>query len=297
MKNKEKSLLKKINKESKHIFKKNKKIIFNLILLIIILVAIIAVFYHFFKNEIQMLAEEAYLEFEEDFLDEDVEDEYFGDYTIEDDMIENEEETIVADSNTTVSNLEEIPEYSGEIYVYINDNIPYFEDTEITTEVFEIYSELDDLGRCGVAYANICLELMPTEERDSISSVTPSGWVQAKYNGEYLYNRCHLIGYQLAGENANELNLITGTSQFNVDGMLPFENLVADYIDVNTSNHVLYRVTPYFEGDNLVATGVEMEAYSVEDGGEGVCYNVFVYNVQDGITIDYSTGDSSCIVY
>ena len=197
------------------------------------------------------------------------------------------------EATTTYLDVSSIPEYNGEIYVYINDNIPYFEESEYTTESFETYSELDSLGRCGVAYANICKELMPTEDRDSISSVTPTGWVQAEYDGEYLYNRCHLIGYQLAGENANELNLITGTRAFNVDGMLIFENIVDDYIDENEDNHVLYRVTPIFEGSNLVASGVEMEAYSVEDSGEGVCFNVYVYNVEPGITIDYATGESS----
>ena len=193
----------------------------------------------------------------------------------------------------TYLDISSIPEYSGEIYVYINDNIPYFEESEYTTESFENYSELDSLGRCGVAYANICKELMPTDDRDSISSVTPTGWVQAEYDGEYLYNRCHLIGYQLAGENANELNLITGTRTFNVDGMLPFENMVDDYIEENEDNHVLYRVTPIFEESNLVASGVEMEAYSVEDNGEGVCFNVYVYNVEPGVTIDDATGESS----
>ena len=196
-------------------------------------------------------------------------------------------------TTTTYLDISSIPEYSGEIYVYINDNIPYFEESEYTTESFEIYSELDSLGRCGVAYANICKELMPTEDRESISSVTPTGWVQAEYDGEYLYNRCHLIGYQLAGENANELNLITGTRSLNVDGMLVFENMVDDYIEENEDNHVLYRVTPIFEESNLVASGVEMEAYSVEDDGQGVCFNVYVYNVEPGITIDYATGESS----
>ena len=170
--------------------------------------------------------------------------------------------------------------------------MPYFEKSEYTTEAFEEYSELDNLGRCGVAYANICKEILPTEERGDISDVKPTGWVQAKYEGEYLYNRCHLIGHQLAGEDANELNLITGTRYFNVSGMLPFENQVAEYIEKNIDNHVLYRVTPVFEGDNLLATGVEIEAYSVEDNGLGVCFNVFVYNVQPGINIDYKTGKS-----
>ena len=193
----------------------------------------------------------------------------------------------------TYSNIENIPEYTDEIYIEINNNIPYFEESEITTEPFEKYSELDKLGRCGVAYANICKEIMPTKEREDISDIKPTGWEQEKYNGEYLYNRCHLIGHQLAGEDANELNLITGTRYFNVSGMLPFENQVADYIEENPNNHVLYRVTPVFEESNLVATGVQMEAYSVEDNGEKICFNVFVYNVQPGINIDYKTGKSS----
>ncbi len=193
--------------------------------------------------------------------------------------------------NTYIS-VDDIPEYSGQIYVTINNNMPYFEESEYTTKAFEEYSELDNLGRCGVAYANICKEILPTEERGDISEVKPTGWVQAKYEGEYLYNRCHLIGHQLAGEDANELNLITGTRYFNVSGMLPFENQVAEYIENNIDNHVLYRVTPVFEGDNLLAKGVEIEAYSIEDKGLGVCFNVFVYNVQPGISIDYKTGES-----
>ena len=200
---------------------------------------------------------------------------------------------VTTTQTSTYLNLEDIPEYTDSIYVTINNNIPYFEESEYTTESFERYSELDELGRCGVAYANICKEIMPTEERKSISNVKPTGWVQAEYDGSYLYNRCHLIGHQLAGEDDNELNLITGTNYFNVSGMLPFENQVADYIDKNTDNHVLYRVTPMFEGNNLVATGVEIEAYSVEDNGSGICFNVFVYNVQPGITTDYATGESS----
>ena len=178
--------------------------------------------------------------------------------------------------------LEEIPEYINDAYVVINDNKPFFEENEYTTESFEKYSQLDILGRCGVAYANICKEIIPPEgdKRGDISSVTPTGWKQKQYNGSYLYNRCHLIGYQLSDEDANELNLITGTRYFNVTGMLPFENQVADYLKINKDNHVLYRVTPIYEGNNLLASGVEMEAYSVEDNGEGVCFNVYVYNVQ-----------------
>lgn len=190
--------------------------------------------------------------------------------------------------------LDNIPTYNGEMYITIGDNIPNFTDEDKTTKSFEIYSDLDSLGRCGVAYANIGKDLMPTEERSSISQIKPTGWHSVQYDivdGKSLYNRCHLIGYQLTAENANERNLITGTRAFNVEGMLPFENLVADYIN-ETNNHVLYRVTPVFEDNNLVATGVLMEAYSVEDNGEGVCFHVFVFNVQDGIEIDYATGDS-----
>lgn len=190
--------------------------------------------------------------------------------------------------------LTDIPEYSGEPYITIHDNQPDFTDADLTTEAFENYSDLDDLGRCGVAYANICMDLMPTEERGSISQVKPSGWHSVRYDnvdGKSLYNRCHLIGWQLAGENANEKNLITGTRYLNVDGMLPFENMVADYVK-ETNNHVLYRVAPIFNGNNLVASGVEMEAMSVEDRGEGILFHVYCYNVQPGITIDYATGDS-----
>ena len=205
---------------------------------------------------------------------------------------ENIEITNTKKETVTYSNLDEIPEYTDEIYVIINNNIPYFDESEYTTSPFERYSDLDEKGRCGVAYANICTEIMPTGEREDISDVKPTGWKQEKYDGEYLYNRCHLIGYQLAGENANERNLITGTRYFNVEGMLPFENEVAEYIDNNPSNHVLYRVTPIFEGDNLLAEGVQIEAYSVEDEGKGICFNVFVYNVQPGIHIDYATGEN-----
>ena len=187
--------------------------------------------------------------------------------------------------------MEELPAFSGEPYVVINGNQPDFPQEDMTGESFETYSPLDLLGRCGAAYASIGEDLMPTEERESISSVTPSGWINREYDGEYLYNRCHLIGYQLTGENANEENLITGTRYMNVEGMLPFENLTADYIQ-ETGNHVLYRVTPVFEGQNLVASGVQMEAWSVEDSGGGVCFNVYVYNCQPGVVIDYATGES-----
>lgn len=191
--------------------------------------------------------------------------------------------------------LSSLPAYSGEAYVAVNNNQPYFSEEERqNTEAFETYSPLDELGRCGVAWANICQELMPTEERGEIGQVKPSGWHTVKYDcvdGKYLYNRCHLIGFQLAGENANEQNLITGTRYLNIEGMLPFENLVADYVQ-ETGHHVLYRVTPVFDGDNLVASGVLMEGWSVEDAGEGVCFCVYAYNVQPGVEIDYATGDS-----
>lgn len=206
---------------------------------------------------------------------------------------ENNDNTTNTESN--INSISDIPAYSGSPYVIINNNKPNFNDSELTTTSFEKYSPLDNLGRCGVAYANIGTDLMPTEERESISSVKPSGWQNVKYDivsGKYLYNRCHLIGYQLTAENANELNLITGTRYLNVDGMLPFENMVADYIK-ETNNHVLYRVTPIYDGNNLVATGVQIEAKSVEDNGEGIEFNIFVYNVQPGITIDYATGASS----
>lgn len=196
--------------------------------------------------------------------------------------------------NASSFSLEDIPAYSGEPYVTIQNNQPDFDEGDLTTEAFETYSELDYLGRCGVAYANVCLEIMPTESRGEIGQVKPSGWHTVTYDcvdGKYLYNRCHLIGYQLAGENANRQNLITGTRYLNVTGMLPFENMVDDYVD-ETGNHVLYRVTPIYSGTNLVADGVQMEAMSVEDNGAGVCFNVYVYNVQPGITIDYTTGDS-----
>lgn len=191
--------------------------------------------------------------------------------------------------------VDDIPAYQGNLYVVLNNNEPNFSETDYTTTSFEHYNDLDSLGRCGVAFANVGLETMPTEDRGSIGQVKPSGWHTVKYDnvsGKYLYNRCHLIGYQLTGENANEKNLITCTRSMNTEGMLPFEDEVAEYVK-DTGNHVLYRVTPIFEGDNLLATGVEMEAKSVEDDGKGVKFNVFVYNVQDGIQIDYKTGDSS----
>ena len=188
-----------------------------------------------------------------------------------------------------------MPAYSGKAYTSVNGNVPYFSAAELTPQSFETYSDLDSLGRCGVTYACIGKDLMPTEERGSIGMVKPTGWHTVRYDdlvdGKYLYNRCHLIGYQLTGENANTKNLITGTRYLNIEGMLPFENMVADYIQ-ETNNHVLYRVTPIFEGNNLLANGVLMEGYSVEDKGAGVSYCVFAYNVQPGIEIDYATGES-----
>ena len=186
-------------------------------------------------------------------------------------------------------------EYRGSPFIEVNGNVPYFREKEYTTESFETYGELDSLGRCGVAYANIGKDLMPTEERGEIGMIKPSGWHTVKYpeviEDLFLYNRCHLIGYQLSGENANVQNLITGTRYMNVEGMLPFENEVAGYVR-DTGNHVLYRVTPVFAGVNLIAEGVLMEAYSVEDQGEGVQFCVFVYNIQPGIQINYATGES-----
>lgn len=190
--------------------------------------------------------------------------------------------------------LDEIPPFSGEPYVAVNNNVPSFLPGEMTTSSYEVYSPLDDLGRCGVASACVGVDLMPTEERESIGQVKPSGWQTVKYDcvdGKYLYNRCHLIGFQLTGENANKQNLITGTRYMNVEGMLPFENMVADYVK-ETENHVLYRVSPVYDGDDLVARGVQMEALSVEDEGEGVSFNVYVYNSQPGVEIDYATGES-----
>ena len=190
--------------------------------------------------------------------------------------------------------LSDVPEYSGEPYVTLNENQPDFSKEDLTETSFEAYSEQDALGRCHSAWANIGQDLMPTGERGKIGHIKPTGWHTVKYDsvdGKYLYNRCHLIGFQLTAENANEKNLITGTRYMNVEGMLPFENMVADYIK-ETGYHVLYRVTPVFEGDDLLAKGVQMEAYSVEDQGEGICFHVFVYNVQPGISIDYATGES-----
>lgn len=190
--------------------------------------------------------------------------------------------------------IDEVPVYSGDPYVVINDNEPSFSSEELESDSFESYGELDDLGRCTIALANLSKELMPQGERGSIGQVKPSGWQTVRYDsvdGKYLYNRCHLIGWQLSGENANERNLITGTRYMNTEGMLPFENMVADHIK-ETDGHVLYRVTPIFVEDELVARGIQMEAYSIEDAGASICFNVFVYNVQPGIEIDYSDGSS-----
>lgn len=190
--------------------------------------------------------------------------------------------------------LEDIPEYAGAPYVEINGNVPQFDEADFDKEAFEIYHSLDILSRCGAAYAKLGQELMPQEERESIGHVKPTGWQNVKYEGidqGYLYNRCHLIGFQLAGENANEKNLITGTRYMNVEGMLPLENKVASYIN-ETGNHVMYRVTPIYHGADMVASGVQIEAESVEDGGSGVRFHVYCYNVQPGIEIDYATGES-----
>ena len=188
----------------------------------------------------------------------------------------------------------EVADYENSPYIVLNNNIPEFTEEDHVTESYEYYSKLDRYGRCGYAMACIGTDLMPTEERESISQVKPSGWVNNSYDfidGKYLYNRCHLIGFQLTGENANERNLITGTRYMNTEGMLPFENMVADYIK-ETDNHVIYRVTPVYDGENLVARGVHMEAWSVEDAGEGICFNVYCYNTQPGVEIDYTTGEN-----
>lgn len=202
-------------------------------------------------------------------------------------------EFVIQNTNQSYA-LSEIPEYNGNSYVIINNNEPNFDEKDFTKKSFESYSELDVLGRCGIAFANIGKDLMPTEKRGSIGMIKPSGWHTIKYDivdGKYLYNRCHLIGYQLTGENANEKNLITCTRYMNTVGMLEFENKVAEYIK-ETNNHVLYRVSPIYLNDNLIASGVQIEAESVEDKGIGIKFNVYVYNVQDGINIDYKTGES-----
>lgn len=190
--------------------------------------------------------------------------------------------------------VQNVPPFSGKPYVVINNNEPEFEEKDMVSESYEFYSEMDSLGRCGYVMACVGYDLMPIEDRGNIGQVKPSGWHTVKYDfvdGKYLYNRCHLIGYQLTGENANERNLITGTRYLNIEGMLPFENMIADYVK-ETRNHVLYRVTPVFDGDDLLARGVQMEAMSVEDDGAGICFNVYAYNSQPGVQIDYATGES-----
>jgi DNA-entry nuclease len=214
-------------------------------------------------------------------------------------QVETAEESSSESTETTqIVDLASIPAYSGTATIEINGNVPFFSAEDQTrTDAFETYASLDSLGRCGVAYANICQEIMPTEDRGEIGSIKPTGWVQNKYpdiikeSPSYLYNRCHLIAFCLAGENANEKNLITGTRYLNIEGMLPYEEMVADYVD-RTGNHVLYRVTPIFDGDNLLASGVLMEGYSVEDQGSGIQFCVYAYNVQPGISIDYATGSN-----
>ena len=216
---------------------------------------------------------------------------FFG-YYYQDDIKE-----FIDDDKVISYTLEDVPSYSGKDYVYLNNNVPNFDLDDINSKSFQFYSNLDSLGRCGYAYANIGKDLMPTEKRGSIGMVKPSGWHTIKYDnidGKYLYNRCHLIGYQLTGQNANVKNLITCTRYMNSVSMLEFENKVASYIK-KTNNHVLYRVTPIYDGDNLLASGVIMEAYSIEDSGKGIKFNVYLYNVQDGIEIDYKTGDSKKI--
>ena len=206
------------------------------------------------------------------------------------------EEVILEKTGSYASyDIQNIPSYSGKEYIIINNNEPLFEDKYKTDKSFETYSSLDMLGRCGTAFANIGVDLLPTLERTSIGSVKPTGWHTVKYDiieGKYLYNRCHLIGYQLTGENANKKNLITCTRQMNIGVMLDYENMVRQYVE-KTNDHVLYRVTPIFLEDNLLATGVQMEGLSVSDNGKSIKFNIFVYNVQDGIEIDYKTGNSS----
>ncbi len=199
-------------------------------------------------------------------------------------------------SSDTIVSVNEIPEFDGETaYIAVNGNVPEFTDEDLVAESYEYYGELDELGRCTTVIASVGVDIMPTEDRGSIGQVKPTGWHTVKYenvDGKYLYNRCHLIGFQLTGENANERNLITGTRYLNIEGMLPFENMIADYVK-ETENHVLYRVTPIFEGDNLLASGVQLEAKSVEDNGDGVMFNVYAYNVQPDIVINYATGESA----
>lgn len=220
-----------------------------------------------------------------------------SDFPVETESVSASLEALLSEENASLYDsfsISSVPEYGGKPYVGVNNNVPFFAYSDLCAVSYEYYSPLDSLGRCGAAYASIGTDLMPTEERGSIGQIKPTGWHTVKYSvvdGQYLYNRCHLIGFQLTGENANAKNLITGTRYLNIDGMLPFENMVADYIK-ETKNHVLYRVTPIFDGYALVASGVLMEAFSVEDNGEGICFNVFCYNVQPGVAIDYRTGES-----
>ena len=212
-------------------------------------------------------------------------------------LISSSKNIILQTQTTNAALVYSVPKFNNKPYVTLNNNLPDFKESDLTTTSFEKYSELDEKGRCGVAIACIGQDIMPTEERGEIGQVKPSGWHTVKYDivdGKYLYNRCHLIGYQLTGENANTRNLITGTRYLNVEGMLPFENMVADYVK-ETGNHVLYRVTPIFENSNLLASGVQMEGYSVEDSGEGICFNVYCYNSQPGVTINYSNGESKLV--
>lgn len=217
-----------------------------------------------------------------------------GTTVLKEESQEHKTTSITAKSETQLE-ISEIPEYKGKPYVSIHQNKPEFLKEEIKAKSFEAYSTLDDLGRCGMAVACVGWDIMPKEKRGAIGSVKPSGWHTVKYDfvdGKYLYNRCHLIGYQLTGENANEKNLITGTRYLNVEGMLPFENMVADYVK-ETRKHVMYRVKPVYKGKNLLAEGVQIEGYSVEDKGKSISFNVFCYNVQPGVKIDYTTGKSS----
>ena len=204
-------------------------------------------------------------------------------------------ETKPSVTNANKIQLDDIPPYSGKAHIEINGNSPFFTSDDYTTSSYEYYSDLDNLGRCGVASACVGRDLLPTEKRGAIGMVKPSGWHTVHYDDlisdKYLYNRCHLIAYELSGENANEKNLITGTRYMNIEGMLPFENKVHDYVE-NTGNHVLYRSTPIFEGNNLIANGVLLEGFSVEDNGNDISFCVYCYNVQPGIDIDYATGDS-----
>ena len=205
-----------------------------------------------------------------------------------------DKENLFKEENKVSYDISSIPEYKDSAYITLNNNEPEFDDLSKSVISFEVYGELDKLGRCTEAHANIGKDLMPTTERGSIGSVKPTGWHTVKYDivdGKYLYNRCHLIGFQLTGENANKNNLITCTRYMNTVGMLEFENKVAEYVR-ETNNHVLYRVTPIYENNNLLAKGVQMEALSIEDEGKGIKFNVFIYNVQPGIEIDYKTGDS-----